>query len=112
MFDSFVIPWMVAGQTPLFMGFSRQEYWSGLPFPSLGDLPDPGTEHVAPAWQVDSLPLNHMGAQCSLRGLVLLPGASPAGHCDQSKIPSYIQQRGGSKHFEMLSEDSIFLKKA
>ena len=48
------------------MGFPRQAYWSGLPFPSLGDLPDPGTEHVAPAWQMGSLPLSHIGAQCSL----------------------------------------------
>ena len=37
----FVTPWTVARQAPLFMGFSRQEYWSGLPCPSLGDLPDP-----------------------------------------------------------------------
>ena len=35
-------PWTVACQTPLFMGFSRQKYWSGMPLPSLGDLPDPG----------------------------------------------------------------------
>ena len=40
----FVTLWTVACQTPLFMEFSRQEYWSGLPFPSPGDLPDPGTE--------------------------------------------------------------------
>ena len=39
-----VIPWAVAHQAPPSMGFSRQEYWSGLPFPSLGDLPDPGIE--------------------------------------------------------------------
>ena len=38
------------------MGFSRQEYWSGLPFPSPGDLPDPGTEHRSPALQADALP--------------------------------------------------------
>ena len=37
-------PWTAAHQSPLSMGFSRQEYWSGLPFPSPGDLPDPGTE--------------------------------------------------------------------
>ena len=42
-------------QTPLSMGFSRQEYWSGLPFPSPGDLPDPGIEPRSPAW-VDALP--------------------------------------------------------
>ena len=40
----FVIPWNVALQAPLSMGFSRQEYWSGLPFPPPGDLPDPGME--------------------------------------------------------------------
>ena len=44
-----VIPWTVARQTPLSMEFSRQEYWSGLPFPSPGDLPDPGIEPTSPA---------------------------------------------------------------
>ena len=48
--------WTVACQVPLFVGFSRQEYWSGLPFPSPGDLPDPGTEPGSPALQADSLP--------------------------------------------------------
>ena len=52
----FVTPWTVAPQAPLFMEFSRQEYWSGLPFPSPGDLPDPGTESMSPALQADSLP--------------------------------------------------------
>ena len=49
-------PWTVARQTPLSMGFSRQGYWSGLPFPSPGDLPDPGIEPRSPASQADSLP--------------------------------------------------------
>ena len=49
------IPWTVASQTSLSMGFSRQEYWSGLPFPSPGDLPDPGIESGSPALQADSL---------------------------------------------------------
>ena len=44
-----------AHQSSLFMEFSRQEYWSGLPFPSLGDLPNPGMEPGSPALQVDSL---------------------------------------------------------
>ena len=47
------------------MGFSRQEYWRGLPFPSPGDLPDSGMEpksSMSPALQVDSLPLNHGGS--------------------------------------------------
>ena len=43
----FVIPWTVAHQAPLSMGLSRQEYWSGLPFLSLGDLPNPGIETVS-----------------------------------------------------------------
>ena len=52
MFDS----WTVAHQTPPSMGFSRQEYKNGLPFPSPGDLPDPGIKLRSPALQADSLP--------------------------------------------------------
>ena len=44
----FATPWTVAYQVPLSMGFSRQRYWSGLPFPSPGDLPDPGIEPGSP----------------------------------------------------------------
>ena len=51
----FSTPWTVAYQAPPSMGFSRQEYWSGLPFPSPGDLPDPGIEPRASALQADSL---------------------------------------------------------
>ena len=47
---------LVACQAPLSMGFSRQEYWSGLPFPSPGDLPDPGIKLGSPALQTDDLP--------------------------------------------------------
>ena len=47
---------MVAHHVPLSTGFSRQEYWSGLPFTSPGDLPDPGIEPRSPAMQADSLP--------------------------------------------------------
>ena len=50
----FATPWTVARQAPLSMGFSRQECWSGLPFPSLGDLPNPGIEHGSPALQADA----------------------------------------------------------
>ena len=46
----FATPWTVAYQAPPSMGFSRQEYWSGLPFPSPGDLPDPGMEPWSPAF--------------------------------------------------------------
>ena len=51
-----VTPWTVACQAPLLMGFSRQEYWSGLPFLSPGDLPNPGIEPRYPESQADSLP--------------------------------------------------------
>ena len=52
----FVTPWTVVYHTPPSMGFSRQQYWSGLPFPSPGDLPDPGVEPRSPALQTDALP--------------------------------------------------------
>ena len=48
-------PWIVTCQIPLFMGFSRQEYWSGFPFPFPGDLPDPGIKPRSPALQADDL---------------------------------------------------------
>ena len=51
-----VTPWTAAYQTLPSMGFSRQEYWSGLPFLSPGDLPSPGIEPVSPALQADALP--------------------------------------------------------
>ena len=51
----FVILWTVAYQAPPSMEFSRQEYWSGLPFPSPGDLPDPGIEPRSPSLQADAL---------------------------------------------------------
>ena len=49
------VPWTVACQAPLSMEFSRQEYWSGKPFPLLGDLPNPGIKPESPALQADSL---------------------------------------------------------
>ena len=51
----FVTPWTIAYQAPLSMGLSRQEYWSGLPFPPPGDLPDPGIEPRSPVLQADAL---------------------------------------------------------
>ena len=61
----FVTPWIAAHQAPLSMGFSRQEYWSGLPCPPPGDLPSPGIKLVfpaSPALPVDFLPLSHQGS--------------------------------------------------
>ena len=54
----FATPWTVVCQAPLFMGFSKQEYWSVLPFPSLGDLPDPGLNPHLLHWRADSLSLS------------------------------------------------------
>ena len=51
----FATPWTVASQDPPSVGFSRQEYWNGLPFPSPGDLPNPGIEPRYPAMQADAL---------------------------------------------------------
>ena len=56
MSDSFVTPGTLTHQAPLSTGFRRQEHWSGLPFHSLGDLPDPGIKPGSPVPQVDSLP--------------------------------------------------------
>ena len=68
----FVTPWMVAYQAPLSIGFSRQEYWSRLPFPSPGDLPKPGIEPRSPTLQVESLP------------------SEPPGKLDSSEVTSKI----------------------
>ena len=54
--------WTIARQAPLSMEFSRQKYWSRLPFPSPGDLPDPGTKPESPALQVYLYPLSHQGS--------------------------------------------------
>ena len=54
--SDFVTPWTVAYQASLSMEFFRQEYWSGLPFPSPGDLPDPGIKPRSPTLQADTSP--------------------------------------------------------
>ena len=64
----FATPWTIACQVPLFMEFSRQAYWSGLPLPSPGNVPDPGIKPVSPAYPAlaaDSLPLGQLGSQIS-----------------------------------------------
>ena len=67
----FATQWTVAYQAPLSVGFSRQEYWSGLPFPSPGDLPDPGIEPGSPALQADVLPSEPPGKPSSILGWVI-----------------------------------------
>ena len=66
MSDSFESSWTVASQASLSMGFSGQEYWSGLPFPTPGDLPNPGIEAGSPALQADSLPSESLRQQVSI----------------------------------------------
>ena len=72
----FATPWTVAYQAPPSMGFSRQEYWSGLPFPSPGDLPDPGIEPRSPAFQADALTSEPPGKPRSSEGLPLFTAAA------------------------------------
>ena len=63
-------PWTVTCQALPSMGFPRQEYWSGLPFPSPGDLPDPGIEPGSAALQADSLPSEPPGKTSDMKGQV------------------------------------------
>ena len=60
-------PWTVTHQAPLSVEFSRHEYWSELPFPSPGDLPNPGIEPCLLHWQVGSLSLSHQESPSKIR---------------------------------------------
>ena len=62
MSDSFLTPWAVPCQASPSMGFPRQEYWNGLPFPLQGIFPTQGSNGCLLQWQVDSLPLSHLGS--------------------------------------------------
>ena len=92
------VPWdplYVASQASLFMGFPRQEYWSELPFPSPGDLPNPGIGHVSPALQADSLPLSHPGFPLDTK--VFLPNSlSPINEATWA-LPSIFIERGDQR---------------
>ena len=82
----FATPWTVACQAPLSMGFSRQEYWSGLPCPSPGDLPNPGVESRSPTLQVGSLSSEPPGGlQPNLEG-VSSGQTSPRKRCLSSLV--------------------------
>ena len=82
-----MIPWTVAHQAPLSMEFSRQEYYSGLPFPSPGGLPDSGIIPGSPALQADSLPSELLGKPLvpSIAWLVLISGVGV-------NNPSFVEQ--------------------
>ena len=72
-----VTPWTVVCQGPLSMGLPRQEFWSWLPFPSPGDLPNPGIEAGSPTLQADSLPSEPPGKACSR--LIFIPPSETRG---------------------------------
>ena len=94
-------PWTVAYQAPPSMGFSRQECWSGLSFPSPGDLPNPGIEPGSPALQADALPseppgkpiLKEVSPKYALEGLMLKLKLQYFGHMMQ-------KNRLGGKDFD------------
>ena len=72
----FATPWTIAYEAPLSMGFFWQQYWSGLPFPSPGELPDPGIESGSPAFQADALPSEPLGKPLQMGTLVNSPACS------------------------------------
>ena len=79
-----VTPWTVAYHAPLSMGFSRQKYWSGLPSPFPGDLPDPGIKPGSLALQVDSLPSEPPGYKSALNWL---PDSERCGKAEDAPFP-------------------------
>ena len=88
----FVTPWTIAYQAPPSMGFSRQEYWSGLPFPSLGDLPDPGIEPGSPALQADTLPSEPiLGSRISLEEGMTTHSSIPVWRTPWTEEPGGLQ---------------------
>ena len=101
--DSFVIPWTAACQAPLPMEFPRQEYWRGLPFPSPGDLPNPGIKPEFPVLQTDSLLLSHQGSRnLWLATSIISSTPSP------KKAPQQIKcQREASDKYMILGEGQI-----
>ena len=76
MSDSFATPWVVAHQVPLYKGFPRQEYWSRLPLPPQGDLPDSAIQPESPALAGRFLPLSHLGSLKHLLVRLLLSVSS------------------------------------
>ena len=94
MSDSIVTPWTVASQGPLSIEFSRQEYWSELPFPSPGDCHNPGFKPTSPDWHVDSLTLSHQGSPLINRASVLIRGGRDHG---DPPVPRGMTLSQGSK---------------
>ena len=98
----FATPWTVACQVHMFVGFPRQEYWSGLPFPPQGDLSDPGIKPespASPALAVDSLPWSHLGIPTvdDRKGLKWRTISLKFPQNTESKIGNVISHEGGGK---------------
>ena len=91
-------PWIIARQAPLSMGFSRQEYWSGLPCPPREDLPDPGIKSRSPSWQADSLPSELPGKPPDSE--VLMSSVAPA----VTQIRKHLNKTGGKKDIQIFIE--------
>ena len=98
--NSLVTPWTIAHQAPLSMGLPRQEYWSGLPFPSPGDLPYPGIKLVSPALAGGFLTSEPQGSPIS--GIDALIKETP----ESSLIPSVNTMRG-RRIWSSVSQEAV-----
>ena len=90
--------WTVVHKAPLSMGFSKQEYWRGFPFPSPGDRLNPGTEPaspVSPILQADSLPLSHQGSPGGLQSRKVF-SHHPGGRGLEIKVSAALVSSGAS----------------
>ena len=109
----FAIPWTVAFQAHMFVGFPRQEYWSGLPFPPQGDLPHPGIKPespASPALAADSLPWSHLGIPTvdDRKGLKWRTISLKFPKNTESKKGNVISHEGGGKlNTELQEVDSL-----
>ena len=103
----FATPWTVAYQAPLSMGFSRQEYWVGLPFPSPGDLPDPGIEPGSPALQTDALPSEPPGSLIDIKDSLILTYAH-----NQNDVNRMVNKKWGIKRDEWHRQTKCFIRLA
>ena len=102
----FAVPWTVAHQAPLSMEFSRQDYWSGLPFPSPGELPNPGIKPGSPELQADSLPSKPPGKPCKKDGRALNTLNNDKGINTRRLIDIYALNKGASKSIKKLPSNT------
>ena len=103
-------PWTVAQQAPLSMGFSRQEYWSGLPFPSPGDLPNTGIQPQSPADSLSSEPPGK--PHVYIYPLPLRPPPSPLFHpsgSSQSTELSSLSYAASSSQLSIFAQSSVYM---